>query len=473
MHQTIRRVSLIFILLGLGLLQPVPAATQDAALSTANLPAGVEVVASGLTNPRGVTWDDEGTLYLALAGTGGDIAGTLDDGTPNGFLGGPTSSVVSVEDGCLVPVADGLPSAHWADVGWTWGAMDVAVLNDELYVLGGGAIEMASSGVVNGIYRVADDGSTELIADLSAWFRANPPAFVPPDMSWDGSLFDLEAGDGKLWLTEAVGGLVVTVTPEGEIALAADLSEGHMVPTGLALDGNGGAYVGHETVIPYPDGLANVVHVTADGTVNEAWSGLTAMTGLAISPDGVLYAAEMATNNTEEPPYLTPDSGRIVRMMRPRSLQAVVTDISYPVGLEFGPDGMLYMTYPAWGPDAGEGLGALLRIDPSAGPISLAGLGTLPSSCADEAASVDTNAVAEAVTIADFAFGPESIEIAAGTTVVWKNEDAAPHTATADDESFDSGRLDTGTSFSQTFATPGEYAYHCAYHPMVATVHVT
>ena len=93
-------------------------------------------------------------------------------------------------------------------------------------------------------------------------------------MSWDGSLFDLEAGDGKLWLTEAVGGLVVTVTPEGEIALAADLSEGHMVPTGLALDGEGNAYVGHETVIPYPDGLANVVRVAADGAIEASWTDL-------------------------------------------------------------------------------------------------------------------------------------------------------------------------------------------------------
>lgn len=473
MHQSLGRSALLFSFVAAGLLaRPAPAATQEAALSAASLPSGVEVVASGLTNPRGFTWDDDGTLYLALAGAGGDIAGTLDDGTPNGFLGGPTSSVVSVENGCLVPVAEGLPSAHWADVGWIWGAMDVAMLNDELYVLGSGAIEMASSGVQNGIYRVADDGSTELIADLSAWFRANPPAFIPPDMSWDGSLFDLESGDGKLWLTEAVGGLVVTVTPEGEIDLAADLSEGHMVPTGLALDGQGGAYVGHETVIPYPDGLANVVHAASDGTVEAVWTGLTAMTGLTMSPDGILYGAEMATRNTDEPPFLTPDSGRIVRQTGPDSHEAVVTDINYPVGLEFGPDGMLYMTYPAWGPDAGKGLGALLRIDPEAGPISLAGLGTLPSSCASEA-STDTTAAAEAVTIVDFAFGPTELDIPTGTTVVWTNEDVAPHTATAADGAFDSGRIDNGGTFSHTFDTPGEYAYHCAYHPMVATVNVT
>jgi glucose/arabinose dehydrogenase len=34
------------------------------------LPAGVTVVASGLTNPRGFTWGADGTLYLTLAGVG-------------------------------------------------------------------------------------------------------------------------------------------------------------------------------------------------------------------------------------------------------------------------------------------------------------------------------------------------------------------------------------------------------------------
>ena len=99
-------------------------------------------------------------------------------------------------------------------------------------------------------------------------------------------------------------------------------------------------------------------------------------------PDGVLYAAEMATGNTDTDPFLTPDSGRVVRQTGPDSLEEVVVDVAYPVTLGFDADGALYMTYPAFGPGGGAGLGALLRIDTAAGlPISLAGLGTLESTC--------------------------------------------------------------------------------------------
>jgi len=75
-----------------------------------------------------------------------------------------------------------------------------------------------------------------------------------------------------------------------------------------------------------------------------------------------------------------------------------------------------------------------------------------------------------------FAFSPASLTIKAGTTVIWKNTTAAPHTVTSDDgKSFDSGTSNpivaqTGT-FSFTFTTPGTYHYHCEIHPfMKATI---
>jgi plastocyanin len=78
------------------------------------------------------------------------------------------------------------------------------------------------------------------------------------------------------------------------------------------------------------------------------------------------------------------------------------------------------------------------------------------------------------VTILDFAFDPAEIEVATGTTVTWVNEDAAPHTATADDGRFDTGRLEEGGEVSISFEQPGRFAYHCDFHPeMVGGITVT
>ena len=70
------------------------------------------------------------------------------------------------------------------------------------------------------------------------------------------------------------------------------------------------------------------------------------------------------------------------------------------------------------------------------------------------------------VTIDNFHFQPQNLEIAAGTTVTWQNNDDVPHTASSGDDpqAFDSGALDTDQKFSFTFRTPGRYAYYCKLH---------
>lgn len=69
------------------------------------------------------------------------------------------------------------------------------------------------------------------------------------------------------------------------------------------------------------------------------------------------------------------------------------------------------------------------------------------------------------VQIADFAFGRASVTVREGDTVTWSNADEAPHTATADDGSFDTGVMDPGQSASVTFQNAGTYTYFCAIHP--------
>ena len=68
------------------------------------------------------------------------------------------------------------------------------------------------------------------------------------------------------------------------------------------------------------------------------------------------------------------------------------------------------------------------------------------------------------------AFAPDHIEITAGTTLVWTNQDQLVHTVTADDSSWTSGDVAPGASWSRSFATPGTYAFHCTPHPFMKGV---
>jgi plastocyanin len=69
------------------------------------------------------------------------------------------------------------------------------------------------------------------------------------------------------------------------------------------------------------------------------------------------------------------------------------------------------------------------------------------------------------VTIQNFAFSPQTITVAPGTTVIWTNKDNVDHTVTSDTGAWpDSGSLATNQTFSHTFAKAGTYAYHCALH---------
>jgi plastocyanin len=68
-------------------------------------------------------------------------------------------------------------------------------------------------------------------------------------------------------------------------------------------------------------------------------------------------------------------------------------------------------------------------------------------------------------------FQPHSLEIPTGATVTWVNRSDMAHTVTGDDLAFDdSGLIEPGDSFRQTFAEPGTYRYHCGPHPEMTGV---
>jgi plastocyanin len=71
----------------------------------------------------------------------------------------------------------------------------------------------------------------------------------------------------------------------------------------------------------------------------------------------------------------------------------------------------------------------------------------------------------QSVDIQNLAFNPSTVTVNVGDTVTWTNNDSVPHTATADDNSFDTGNIDPGTSDSVTFTSAGSFPYSCTIHP--------
>ena len=137
-------------------------------------------------------------------------------------------------------------------------------------------------------------------------------------------------------------------------------------------------------------------------------------------------------------------------------------------------DGSVQVTYNGWplyyyvkdtkpGDVTGQDVGEVWYV------ISPAGEMITSATAEPTAASAQTIQV----NIKNFSFG-DPLTIPVGTTVVWTNEDSAPHTVTSDGGAFDSGNMNQGETFSFSFTEAGTFDYTCIYHPaMLGQVIVT
>jgi len=69
------------------------------------------------------------------------------------------------------------------------------------------------------------------------------------------------------------------------------------------------------------------------------------------------------------------------------------------------------------------------------------------------------------VEIRAFKFAPRMPDVAPGDTVVWVNKDIVPHTVTARDGSWDSGKIKTGARWQMVVKAGQSPQYYCKFHP--------
>jgi plastocyanin len=87
------------------------------------------------------------------------------------------------------------------------------------------------------------------------------------------------------------------------------------------------------------------------------------------------------------------------------------------------------------------------------------------------AGSINVNIVSGAgLNQSSTGFTPSTITVVMGVnnTIIWTNDDSVPHTVTSDEGTFSSGNLNPGDTYQFTFPAPGNYTYHCSYHPWMS-----
>jgi sugar lactone lactonase YvrE len=305
-------------------------------------PAVGAPVMTGLHNPRGLAFDNHGSLYVAEAGQGGTApCAVFSDGMTKWY--GPTGRISRLRDGVQEVVADRLPSNAPAGGNGALGPINLAVEGGHLFVtIGLGAnplspdIQPFRAPGQGTLIKVHPNSHWDPVTDISAFEAARNPVGPP-----DSNPYGLINTGGHRVLTDAGGNDLLAVHGNHVQLLATFPSRPQRntdaVPTSVAQGPDGNYYVGELSGAPFNVGAANVYRVSS-GQATVYCSGFTAIISIGFGPNGHLYVLQFASA-----PGLT-GPGILYRIDSGCTKTPVVTDLFTPGGVAFGADGAAYIS---------------------------------------------------------------------------------------------------------------------------------
>jgi hypothetical protein len=376
--------------------------------------ASFTVVATGLNNPRHLTFGPDGALYVAEAGVGGTDA-TFDApeiGTSQGL--GNTGSITRIKDGIQSRVVTGLPSLGLYPIGGVLptqtgvtlasvGAHDVVFDGaGKAYVLYGFATTTNNrTQLRQGSGSSADLGQlTSYSIGATGWsadpFRVDLVSFEELDNPDNGDFlnnpFDLAFRDNKFYVVDPGGNTFYSIDRAGTINLETvfqtEIINGvpvERVPTGVTFGPDGTRYFSELAGDSAPPGSARIYRSRPDGSLEIMASGFTQIIGLDSDAAGNLYVLEYDTTPSPPLDFEPPESafkGALTFLSSDgkerKILVAPGEGLVAPNGIKVGTDGGLYVSNYG----ITNGTGQVIRYDtarlvPEPGAIGALAISTL------------------------------------------------------------------------------------------------
>jgi hypothetical protein len=321
-------------------------------------------VASRLLNPRGIDLGDNGVIFVAEAGRGGD--GPCQPGPEGGSVCvGLTGRLTRIGHGDLDRLVR-LPSHAGEDGFAALGPHDVALAGEN----GGGILATVGLGgdpefrdgfgpkgeLFGTLVRVSHAGDVRVVADLAAYEAAvNPDGDIV-----DSNPFGLLRREGRTLVTDAGGNSLLRVTDRGRVSTIAvfpsrlvsfggEMIPMHAVPTSVVRGPDGAFYVGQLTGFPFPVGGARVYRVERGEDPEIFARGFTNIIDIAFHR-GKLYVLEIAHNGLLAPePF-----GALVRVNADGSKTVLFDDLFFPGGFAFAGRETVLVTNCGICPGGGE-----------------------------------------------------------------------------------------------------------------------
>jgi hypothetical protein len=329
------------------------------------------IYVSGLNNPNRISFDQNGNLYIAEAGTGGHrrtfprqcqqvppplgpvsggYTGRISEAPPGG---GRFKVLIS-----HLPSAMLSPLPPYANV--VLGMADIQRLHGRLIgLMGGTGCAHGLKNAVNEIFTLRRNGTIRQLANLSAFAKTHPSVNPPEtDLEPDGLWIQMAEVGRDIYVNDANHQILTRVLPDGKVQEVIDFSafygphtaKGYVGPTGMVYH-DGFLYIGALMGTPIRPGTAMIWRVNPRSrSFTVVARDLTNVMDLTFGHDGTMYVLENSTA------FGVPrkGTGKIIAI-KGRDRTTIATGLDLPMGITLGPGNALYVADRGYGYRPGRG----------------------------------------------------------------------------------------------------------------------